>query len=131
MLDIGQNCFQKMSANVQEKLNIYQIFFGEHMAKSSIMNNSNVSAFRCSVIQRENSSRILKTSEETIDYLNKMMVRVNVQMSTLKKVKVMVVQLNNQGVFNEMLRVSVKDYLGYVELSHACEKESHFIEMLS
>ena len=42
----------------------------------------------------------MKTSEETIDYFNKVMVRVNVEMSTLKKVKVMVVELNNQGVFN-------------------------------
>jgi hypothetical protein len=28
MLDIGRNCFQKMSMNFQEKMNIYQLFFG-------------------------------------------------------------------------------------------------------
>jgi hypothetical protein len=39
------------------------------------------------------------------------MVRINVEMSTLKKVKLMVVELNNQGIFNEMLRVSMKDFL--------------------
>ena len=131
MLDIGQNCFQRMASNLQEKLNIYQIFFGEHMAKSAIMSQNAVSSFRCTVVERENSSRIMKTSEETVDYFNKVMVRVSVEMSTLKKVKVMVVELNNQGFFNEMLKSSMCDYLGRVEQAHSCDKEDQFVAMLS
>ena len=95
------------------------------------MNKSTISSFRCSIIERDNSSRIMKTSEETADYLSKVMVRVNVEMSTLKKVKTMVVELNNQGVFNEMLRSSVREYLTYVEQLHSCSKEEEFVDMLS
>jgi len=54
------------------------------------------------------------------------MVRVNVEMSTLKKVKAMVVELNNQGIFNEMLRNSMRDYLGYIAENYSCEREQHF-----
>jgi hypothetical protein len=43
-----------------------------------------------------------------------MMVRVNVEMSTVKKVKTMVVELNSQGIFNEMLRNSLRDYLALI-----------------
>jgi hypothetical protein len=39
------------------------------------------------------------------------MVRISVEMSTLKKVKVMEVELNNQGMFNEMLRESMHNFL--------------------
>jgi hypothetical protein len=36
-------------------------------------------------------------------------------MSTLKRVKAMEVELNNQGTFNEMLKNSMKDYLLHIE----------------
>lgn len=43
------------------------------------------------------------------------MVRINVEMSTLKRVKAMEVELNNQGAFNEMLKNSLRDYLLRIE----------------
>jgi hypothetical protein len=51
------------------------------------------------------------------------MVRVNVEMSSLKKVKAMVVELKSQGVFNEMLRVSMRNCLEWIEGENSCEKE--------
>ena len=80
-----------MSSNLLEKMNIYQIFFGENMTRSSLLNRNSANTFRCTVLEKENSSRIMKTSEETEDYFNKMMLRVNVEMSTVKKVKTMAV----------------------------------------
>lgn len=80
-----------MSSNYQEKLNIYEVFFGSDTA-NSLINRGTASAFRCTVLSKETSSRILKSSEESsTEYLNKVMVRVNVEMSSLKKVKAMVV----------------------------------------
>ena len=52
MKDIGKSCFQKMSSNYQEKLNIYQIFFGNNMSRSTIMNRNSMSAFRCTVLNK-------------------------------------------------------------------------------
>lgn len=52
MLDIGRNCFQRMSSNLLEKMNIYQIFFGESMTRSSLMNTSSINAFRCTVLEK-------------------------------------------------------------------------------
>lgn len=66
------------------------------------------------MLTKETSSRILKTTDDNSEYFNKIMVRISVEMSTLKKVKLMVVELNNQGIFNEMLRVSMKDFLGCI-----------------
>ncbi len=65
MFEIGRNCFQRMSSNLQEKMNIYQIFFGDNMNRSSLMNKSSINAFRCTVLEKENSSRIMKSSEDT------------------------------------------------------------------
>lgn len=73
-----------------------------------------MSSFRCTMLTKETSSRILKTTDDNSEYFNKIMVRISVEMSTLKKVKLMVVELNNQGIFNEMLRVSMKDFLGCI-----------------
>jgi hypothetical protein len=85
-------------------------------SRSSAINISSNSTFRCTVLNRETSSRIMKNYDDSsADYFNKVMVRVNVEMSTLKKVKIMVVELNNQGIFNEMLRTSMRNYLGYIE----------------
>ena len=30
-----------------------------------------------------------------------------------------------------MLRASIKSYLGFIEESHTCEKEEHFVDLLS
>lgn len=43
------------------------------------------------------------------------MVRINVEMSTLKRVKAMETELNNNVGFNEMLKDSMKDYLVRIE----------------
>jgi hypothetical protein len=131
MLDIGRNCFNKMSSNRQEKLNIYHILFGDNLARSSLMNRASTSSFRCTVLERENSSRIMKTSEDTVDYFQKVLVRVPVEMSTLKKVKVMQVELNSLGIFNDMLRASLNDHLSHVEQTQGCEKEEQFVDLLA
>lgn len=49
----------------------------------------------------------------------------------MKRVKAMEVELNNQGVFNEMLKNSMRDFLIHIEEEKGCEKESQFIELLS
>ena len=58
------------------------------------------------------------------------MVRINVQMSILKKVKMMQTQLKNQGMFNDMLINSMRDYLIVIQES-ICEKHTDFIRCLS
>ena len=131
MLQIGSNCYQKMSSNYQEKLNIYEVFFGSKNA-SSLINRGTSSIFRCTVLNKQTSSRILKNSEDSSsEFFNKVMVRINVEMSSLKKVKAMVVQLKSQGVFNEMLRVSMRNCLEWIERENSCEKEQQLVELLS
>ena len=41
-------------------------------------------------------------------------------MSTLKKVKLMIVELNTSGIFNDMLKNSMRDYLTGIEEKYVC-----------
>ena len=49
MLEIGQNCYNKIESNYQEKVNIYQIFFGGNFRKSTANNGS---TFRYTVLAK-------------------------------------------------------------------------------
>jgi hypothetical protein len=51
MLQIGSNCYQKMSSNYQEKLNIYEVFFGSKNA-NTLINRGTSSIFRCTVLNK-------------------------------------------------------------------------------
>lgn len=50
MESIGKNCFNKLSSNFQEKLNIYQLFFGKNLRASGI--NPGVSSFRATILTK-------------------------------------------------------------------------------
>ena len=52
-------------------------------------------------------------------------------MSALKKVKIMVIEMNNQGVFNEMLRRSMEDYLESIQQEYICHKEEDLTDFYS
>jgi hypothetical protein len=60
-----------------------------------------------------------------------MVMRINVEMSTLSKVKAMQIDLNSQGVFNSMLKNNISKYLIKIDEELVCSKIEDFSKLIA
>ena len=127
ILEIGSLCYNKVELSIHEKTNIYQAFFGRNTS------NRNSMIRKSSIIEEgrvEAPLRFLKKIKDE-EILQKYIFRLNICMNSLKQMRILCKQLQDEGIFQEIVNKQVLKFISDLASETASESEADLKKLLS